>query len=182
LLRASFIAGLFFYAASAVASPNLYTVYASGKNESLSPAFDTLILGAKTTTTPAQVAFDLQFGDFVVGNSGSLVGSFTYHIEENITINGDTEVLPLNLFTSITGPGDSLFVGTVSPVIFAAAGVKLFVGSYQSPSLPAGQHASFALSATIEPITSSVPEPASLGLMGSGVAMLLALARRRRAG
>jgi hypothetical protein len=147
----------------------------------LAPSNDTLTLNAGSATTPLG-SFNLQPGIFFVGDSGMLSGTFSYTFNESITIDGDTELVPILVQLIVTNPQqantDTLSILTSpSPVFFAGPNVDLTIQSYGSPGLFVSQSANFTLPATL---TEHVPEPGTFVLLSLGVAGL-GFSRRKKA-
>ena len=151
-------------------------------NQALTPSVDTLTLNTSTGTASLGV-FNLQSGVFFVGDSGYLSGTFPYTFNENVTIDGDTEIVPVSVSLVVTNPTqanlDTLqILASSSSVFFSGPGVYFTINSYQSPGLGVNGSADFTLTANLTQ-AQSVPEPATLGLVTAALAGL-AIARRRR--
>ena len=147
----------------------------------LAPSADTLTLNSGLVTTPLG-NFNLQPGIFLVGDSGMLSGTFSYTFNENITIDGDTKIVPISVQLVVTNPTqenlDTLSILTsASPVFFAGPNVDLTILSHVSPGLGVGGSDNFTLTANL---SQHVPEPSTFALLSLGIAGL-GFGKRRKA-
>lgn len=170
-LAFAFIAGMPLVASASyvVSTPGIGT-------QALGPSADTLTLNAGNATTPLG-AFDLQTGSFVVGDSGSLSDNFNYTFNMMVTIDGNTEVVPISVDLSVTTTLDTLAIlSSTSTVFFAGPNVDFKVLSHAPLGIDVvGGVANFALQGQL---TEHVPEPGTLALVG--VALWgVAISRRR---
>ena len=154
----------------------------------LAPSSDTLTLDAGLVTTPLG-NFNLQTGTFFVGDSGMLSGTFLYTFNENITIDGDTEIVPISVKLIVTNPTqenlDTLSILTsASPVFFAGPNVDLTILSHVTPGFGVGGFENFTLTANLAPHAEvspfSVPEPSTFALLSLGI-VGLGFGKRKRA-
>ena len=143
----------------------------------LAPSTDTLTLNAGLVTTSLG-NFNLQPGIFFVGDSGMLSGTFLYTFNESITIDGDTQIVPISVQLIVTNPTqenlDRLSILTsASPVFFAGPNVDLTILSHVTPGFGVGGFENFTLTANLAPHPEispfSVPEPSTFALLGLGI-------------
>lgn len=186
-------------AAAAVALPaGAYEIQASGLSDfALAPSADRVTINAGTATTANLGSFLLQTGNYFVGNSGFLSGTFNYNVNQEITIDGQSLIVPFALSNRVSNPDqdntDSLTISQVDPVFFSDANVFFNISTYQSPNVGViGQNTPFSLSGFLaagpvidvppeQPVTGEIPEPSSMALMLAGSLGLMGFASRRRA-
>lgn len=164
--------------ACAVPQANAFVIVSSGvATMRMSPSADTLTLGASSVTTAALGMFNLQNGVFTVGNSGALTGTFNFNINENVTINGETHALVLSAEDIVGINNDTVMIFPSSPLVFSSSNVALTTLLLSLATT--AQTNNF----TLEGKLNTVPEPSTLGLLGTALAGLaIALRRRGRRG
>ena len=164
-----------------------YTIHSDGTpTEAMAPSADALKLDAATLSTGLGPIV-LQTATFVVGDSGSLMDRFPFTIDETVTINGQSLVIPLSGFLVVTNPTaantDSWSFSNGNSIHFASAGVYLTPTFSASPAGGVGQSFTFNVLANLT-TNGVVAEPDGLALFLLGLAAIggLALATRRRDG
>ena len=131
-----------------------------------SPDSFSLDAGSNTFTIPAGVPTTVgyQTGDFVVVASEFNGTSFPFAFSENITINGDTQLVSFTGNILVTLSQDTLTFDAGSPQSFAGATVQFTPLVVSVPSSFIGD-TGFTLQASI---LTSVPEPSTLVLLAIG--------------
>jgi hypothetical protein len=160
---------------SQVAFAATITISAAGTGTvMLSPSADTVVLNSSSSFTTSNALFALQTGVYSVGNSGNLTGTFPFTISENITVDGQTELVTLAGQNFVTNPSmantDVLTIFAGPSTFFSTAGVFITTQQYMSSPFGVGGTTPFTLMATQ---SVSTPEPGSMSLLLLALVFLL---------
>ena len=140
---------------------------------------DTVSVGVPTLVT-------VQAGIFHVGNSPRTPdGSYSFTINETITINGDSQSITLSGTDSVTAPRDRFTIDSGPSTTFTAAGVTFTPQTLTTSwgGVGADLPITFTAEVTLSTITpAAVPEPSSLTLggLGASFAALIIVVRGRK--
>ncbi len=137
----------------------------------LGPSADTFSLDSSSSSMAPVVS---QSGTFNVGDSGNLVGTFSFSFIDNVTIDGTTEALSLYGQDDVTLAADTLSIFASGPIPIGDA-----TWSLRPFTITAGNIQPYAVQLIADVAPSSTPEPAGLFLLGTG-ALVTAFSIRRR--
>ena len=158
---------------AASASPFLVSTPGTGV-QPLAPSSDSVELFANSVSTPLGL-FTLQSGSFNIDYT--FLPDFTtgYVINESITVDGNTVVVPISMQNAVTGAADTLTIFGGGPIYVAGPDIFLTILSVQAgPFGSLGPHA-FTVTAQL----SRVPEPAALALIAMARLSLLGFGAAR---
>jgi hypothetical protein len=161
------------------AQGGIINITASGASVNpIAPSADSIMLNAASNSynvaLPATVV--VQTGTFTVGNSPGVVQDIPITLTQSVTINGDTQTVTITGDDNVTLASDVLTLNA-STTNFPGAGLTLTTQPFISSPGGVGAVINFNLQGTV---SSAVPEPASLTLLGVGACGLLGYGWRRR--
>ena len=168
-----------------------FTLQGLGNNGSIANGMDNLIGAAASSTHNFSGAGSfiatLNPLTFVTGFTGlGSGGSYQYNFSQLVTINGQTQTLNIAGLIDITQTVDTIHIVSSAPLTFNFSTFTVAVNVL--PADIAGQGADGGIfydvlraQFTVTPRTSTtVPEPATLSLLGLGIAGVAAKLRQRR--
>jgi hypothetical protein len=114
--------------------------------------------------------FAIQTGVYTVGNSGLLTGTFPFTTSENITLDGQTQLVTLDAQNFVTNdqpgmPNTDVLTIFAQSVFFPNSGETLNIEQFQSPAYTVGGVTNFTLMGSQAVALSSTPEPSTLHLL-----------------